>query len=204
MLRIVAAIVAALPGLFLAWRAWQGHLGPDPLGELTRVSGRWALTFLVLSLVPTALRILTGVRAVMPLRRVWGLAAFAYATAHMLIYVGLGFQFRWRLLFETISQSPFILVGMAALALLIPLALTSTNAWVRRLGRVWRRIHRLAYVAALLAAWHYLWAYKELRLLPIAVAVLVMCLLAIRLRGVSRRFDRRHRPREVEETDRRA
>ncbi|MBC7235297.1 MAG: sulfoxide reductase heme-binding subunit YedZ [Chloroflexi bacterium] len=194
MLKITVALLSAVPALVLGWRTGQGRLGPDPLGDLVRVTGRWALAFLILSLMPTALRILFGMRAGLVVRRILGLYAFGYALAHFVIYAGLGFRLRWDLLSETIRQSPFILAGLGALLLLLPLALTSTEGWVRRLGRNWRRLHRLVYVATLFAVWHFAWAFKELRALPLAVGLGVLFLLALRIPGVAERLRPRSEP----------
>ena len=181
LIRLAVGLLGAVPGLVLAWRAWQGDLGPDPLGELMRVAGRWALAFLILSLAPTPLRTLFGVRYATAARRPLGLYGFKYAAAHFLIYAGLGCGFRWGPLLETVRRSPFILWGLAALAMMLPLALTSSDGWVRRLGRRWRWLHRLAYLAALLAAWHYASAFKELRTVPVLVGLLILALLALRI-----------------------
>ena len=151
-----------------------GGLGADPVTTALLRTGRYALVSLLLSLVPTAVARLTGSRALMATRRTLGLSAFGYALLHFLIYVGADYGFDLGLVLRSVADSLYVLAGAAALLILIPLAVTSTDGWVRRLGRRWRGLHRLAYLAAALAVLHFGWTFKELRLLPLVAGGLVV------------------------------
>jgi len=185
-IRIVVHIVSLSPLAVLLWAAWHGNLGPDPVGEATRRAGRYALIWLLLSLLPTAVRIVTGWAGLLRVRRALGLYAFLYAALHLAIYVGVDFAFAFGLLISEISRSPFILAGLASFAFLIPLAITSTQEWQKRLGRRWRSLHRLAYPAAILAVVHYLWNYKELRSGPLIAGAILASLLLLRIPPLAR------------------
>jgi sulfoxide reductase heme-binding subunit YedZ len=188
--KVATHLISLLPLAALLWAAWREQLGPDPVGEATRRAGRYALIWLFLSLLPTTVRNVTGWAGLLRVRRVLGLYAFLYAAVHLLIYVGVDFAFALGLLIQEISRSPFILVGLAAFVILIALAITSTNGWVRRLGRYWRRLHRLAYLAAALVVVHYAWNYKELRSTPLFAGATLALLLVLRLPPVVRLFAR--------------
>jgi sulfoxide reductase heme-binding subunit YedZ len=169
----------------LAWAYWRGLLGPDPVGELTRRTGRYAIVFLLLSLVPTIAATL-GFRGLLSVRRALGLYAFFFAVVHMVVFVGVDYAFNPAQLARAIREGPRALAGIATLLLLLPLAVTSTNAWRRRLGKNWKRLHRLVYLAAVLDVVHYAWNFKELRLLPVLAGVALVVLLTVRLPPVAR------------------
>ena len=137
--------------------------------------------FLMLSLTPTVMAKVFGIREVLRVRRALGLYTFLYAATHFLIFIGLDYGFDLGLILLAIRDSRFILVGAAALIILATLALTSTKGWMKRLGKNWKRLHRAVYVAAALAVWHYAWAFKELRIKPIAYGVVLAVLLILRL-----------------------
>ena len=185
-LRIATHIAGLAPFVWLVWAYLARRLGPDPIGEATRRSGRYALVFLFLSLLPTAVRILTGYGGLMRVRRALGTYAFKYALVHLLTYVGLDFAFDWGLILSTIRDSRFVLVGLAAFVILLALAVTSTDGAVRLLRKNWRRLHRLAYLAGVLVIVHFAWAHKELRAWPLAAGVLMAVLLVFRLPPVAR------------------
>ena len=115
------------------------------------------MRFLVIALAITPLRQLTGWNVLIRFRRMLGLYAFAYATLHFAAYLGLDLRGYWTQIFEDIAKRPYITVGFTAWLLLVPLAVTSTKGWIKRLGRNWARLHRLVYVAACLAVLHFLW-----------------------------------------------
>lgn len=184
----------------LAWGYFGGAFQPDPIGEAVRRSGRYAIIFLLLSLVPTALRILFGYRSAMPARKELGLYGFKFALLHFVIYAGLDYRLDLPALFDAMWRGRFILLGLAALILMAPLAVTSTEGWVRRLGRNWRRLHRLAYVAAILSVGHYILRFKDLRAVPLIAAGLLLLLLIVRLPFVGALFNRKQ-PESVERTD---
>ncbi|MFO7697767.1 MAG: ferric reductase-like transmembrane domain-containing protein [Anaerolineae bacterium] len=180
-LRAGTHLVAALPAMWLAGAALGGGLGPDPVGTIIRRTGDVALVLLVLSLLPGAVRRVFGAAALMPARRLLGLYAFGYATLHLVSHIFLGYGGQVGLLLAGLGQNRFALIGLATFVLMLPLAITSSVGWQRRLGHRWRQLHRLAYVAALLDVWHYGWVFKEIRPLPVLALATVVLLLAARI-----------------------
>jgi sulfoxide reductase heme-binding subunit YedZ len=183
-----AAFVAALvPALVLARDAAVGALGANPVETVTHRTGLTALTLLVASLSVTPARQLLRMGALIQLRRILGVFAFCYASLHFLTYAvdqtylsGLGLS--PSAIIEDIRERPYITVGFATFVLLIPLAVTSTKGWVKRLGgKRWQRLHRLVYVAAITAVVHFLWLVKADLLLPGVYGVVVAALLAFRV-----------------------
>jgi sulfoxide reductase heme-binding subunit YedZ len=187
-----ATHLAALTPLVLLLYAWVGgHLGANPIRELTLRTGRAALTLLVLSLACTPARLLTGAAAIQRLRKPLGLYAFLYLVLHLLIYLGLDFGFNLSFLWPEIRQQPFIQVGLLAFLLLLPLAITSTRGWRKRLGKNWKRLHRLAYLAAALAVLHFYWLVKGGWRRPLAAAIVLALLLLTRLPPIQKALSRR-------------
>jgi len=153
-------LLCLAPAAQLAYDAYAGGLGVNPIEEVTHRTGRWALILLLVTLAVTPVRRLTGWHQAVQLRRTLGLFAFAYAVLHFLTYVVLDQFFALGYIIEDIAERPYITVGFAAFLLLIPLAATSTTRAIRRLGRNWGRLHRLVYLAATLALLHFLWLVK--------------------------------------------
>lgn len=149
--------------------------------QITHRTGWWALTLLLATLAITPLRRLTGWNRVIQLRRMLGLFAFAYATLHVLTYFALDQLFDLRYIAEDIVERPYITAGFAAWLLLIPLAVTSTRRWIRRLGKRWQRLHRLVYPAAGLAVLHFLWLVKADTREPVVFGILLILLLLLRV-----------------------
>lgn len=177
----LAAVVSALPALDLARRAAAGGLGVNPVEALTHESGDWCLRLLLACLCVSPLRHLTGANWVISYRRTLGLASFAYAVLHVLTFAvfdhGLDLNEMW----VDVMKRPYITAGTAGLACLAPLALTSTRGWIRRLGRAWRRLHRLVYVAAVAGVIHFWWLVKADTRAPLRYAVVLALLLLARL-----------------------
>jgi sulfoxide reductase heme-binding subunit YedZ len=163
-------------------------LGANPVEELIHRLGKWGLNFLLITLAVTPLRRLTGKGWLLRFRRMLGLFAFFYVLMHFLTYAGLDQRFNLPVIFEDIAERPFITLGFAALLLLIPLAVTSTNGMIRRLGRRWQKLHRLVYVIAILAVVHFYWQVKLDTLEALIYAVILAVLLGYRLKG--RKHDR--------------
>jgi methionine sulfoxide reductase heme-binding subunit len=187
-LKGVTFLLALLPLAKIPWDGIQGKLGANPIEAIQGRLGFWTLTFLTLSLVPTPAHDLLGVAWPVRLRRMLGLFAFAYASLHLVWYVAIDQTMDLRLLVEDVTRRKFMTVGFTAWLLLLPLALTSTDRWVRRLGFVrWKRLHRLVYAAALLGVVHFVWRVKADLRRPIWFAVAVGALLALRLVPVLRR-----------------
>jgi len=151
----------------------------NPIEAGLHLSGRWALVLLLLGLAVTPVRRLTGWGQVMKVRRTLGLFAFFYASLHLLVYLVLDQGLAWSFILEDVLKRPFITVGMASFVLLLPLAVTSTRGWMRRLGKRWQLLHRLVYLAAALAVLHFYWKVKADTLWPlVATGVLAVLLLA--------------------------
>ena len=185
---------------FLLWRAWAGSLTANPISFVTNTLGDWTLRLLLASLGMTPLRILFGWSWPASLRRLLGLFAFACAALHFSVWVVLDHFFDWGTMGADIVKRPYITVGMLALTLLVPLAITSTAGMVRRLGaRAWRRLHALVYAIGVLAALHYLWLAKKGVQDPYWYAMGLVLLLGVRLWDRARRLaGRRRRPPLVE------
>ncbi|OFW19200.1 MAG: hypothetical protein A3H97_23795 [Acidobacteria bacterium RIFCSPLOWO2_02_FULL_65_29] len=194
-----AVFVAALgPVGWLVWAGLTGHLSANPLSDLTNETGLWALRFICITLAITPFRRLTGWHAAIRFRRMTGLFAFFYGSLHFLTYViadrfaGLDFPdgiVAWSTVVnlavsvgDDIYKRPFITIGFTTLMLLLPLAVTSTAGWIRRLGgKQWQALHRLIYVAALTAILHYWWLVKADLTSPQRYALVVGALLMFRL-----------------------
>ena len=156
-------------------------LGADPVRESLDEIGKTAINLLLITLAVTPLRQLTGNAHLLRLRRMLGVFTFAYALIHFLLYVGLFQSFLWSEIVKDIAKRPFITVGFLALLLLLPLAITSTNGMMRRLGRRWQTLHRLIYVIAPLAVLHYWKMLKSDYRLPLLYALILAFLLGWRL-----------------------
>ena len=159
-LQLGAIALACGPAIALAGRfAFEG-IGADPIKDLTHTTGDWALRLLLVSLAITPLRRFAGLRRIAPLRRTFGLAAFAYPLAHLLVWAILVLGLEPAAMAGDLTERPYVGAGMAAVTLLAALAGTSTRAAMRRLGANWVTLHRAAYAAAALALLHYFWLIK--------------------------------------------
>jgi sulfoxide reductase heme-binding subunit YedZ len=191
--------LAALgPVAWLTWAALTGNLSVNPLSDLTNETGVWALRFLCITLAITPIRRLTNWHWIIRFRRMTGLFAFFYGSLHFLVYTivdrfaGLDFPdgiVSWTTVRnlalsvgEDIYKRPFITIGFTTLMLMLPLAITSTSGWIRRLGgRQWNMLHRLVYVAGITAVVHYYWLVKADNSRPLAYAAIVGVLLGFRV-----------------------
>ncbi|MFQ3630119.1 sulfite oxidase heme-binding subunit YedZ [Roseiflexus sp.] len=182
-------LVGLAPLALLAWDAFTGRLTVNPIQYLTQRTGYAAIVLLVLSLTCTPLSIVGGWKRVLALRRPLGLYSFLYAVLHMMIFTALDFGLDLALIVQEIAEKRYILVGAAALLLLAPLALTSTKGWQRRLGRSWKRLHRLVYLAAPLALVHYAWSQKSDIRQPLILGFLAAVALILRLPLIRRRIE---------------
>lgn len=190
--RLIAAktLVHALcltPLAILSWQFWDVYrtgsdaLGADPVAEIEHRLGIWALRFLLIVLAVTPLRQLTGQPVLIRFRRMLGLYAFAYASLHLAAYLVLDLRGYWLQIFEEIVKRPYITVGFAAWLLLVPLAVTSTTGWIRRLGKRWASLHKLVYAIAVLAVLHFWWLVKSDIREPALYAGILAVLLGWRL-----------------------
>lgn len=170
-----------LPLVLLLHAAGNQGLGANPIEAVIRNLGDWALRLLLIGLALTPLRRLLGLAWLLRLRRMLGLFAFFYALLHLLAYVVLDQFFAWEFILKDVLKRPFITVGVLSFVLLLPLAVTSSNAMMRRLGRHWSRLHRLVYLIAPLALLHYWWMVRADVREPAFYAVLLAGLLGLRL-----------------------
>lgn len=174
-------VVALLPLLRLALFGATGRLGVNPIEFVTRSTGTWTLVMLLLTLCITPLRRLCGWSWLVRLRRMLGLFTFFHACLHFTTYIWLDRFFDWHGIVKDVYKRPFITVGFSAFVLLLPLALTSTDAMMRRLKRNWGRLHQLVYPIALLAVTHYWWLVKKDITQPAIYATWLALLLGMRL-----------------------
>ena len=171
----------------LAWmicgalQLFGASLGADPVKKLEHECGKTALNLLLLTLSVTPVRELTGMPQLLRLRRMLGLFVFFYAVVHFTVYLVLDLELNFRMVGADIVKRPYITVGFTALLLLVPLALTSTNGMMRRLGRRWQSLHRLIYVIAALAVWHFYWQVKRDVREPLLYLGILALLLGYRL-----------------------
>lgn len=180
--KAVAFAVRLVPLAALAGRALQGELGANPIEFITHATGDWTLRFLVITLAVTPLRKLLRLPQLIRFRRMLGLFAFFYAFLHFSTWIVLDQFFDWRGMLKDVEKRPFITVGFTAFALMIPLAVTSTAGWIRRLGgRRWQWLHRLIYASAILGVIHYYWLVKSDERKPLEYAWMVGILLAWRV-----------------------
>ena len=177
---------ALLPLARLIWNFFHDQLTANPIQYITFQTGKSALVLLILALACTPLNTVFGFRQVVGLRKSLGLYAFLYATLHFLTFVGLDYGFDPSLLKEAMFKKRYALVGFAAFLALLPLAITSTRGWMRRLGKNWKRLHRLIYLAALLVIIHFVWLVKSDIREPLAYGAVVVLLLVLRLKTVRR------------------
>jgi methionine sulfoxide reductase heme-binding subunit len=175
-------LLGLAPVAWLSYAAFTENLGANPIVEITHETGVWTLRLLALTLLITPLRRLTGWNWLIRFRRMIGLFAFFYGTLHFLTYFWLDQFFDLHSILKDIVKRPFITVGFTAFVLLIPLALTSTTGWIRRLGgKRWNRLHRLVYVSAILGVVHYYWLVKADVSRPIRYGAIIGVLLLARL-----------------------
>ncbi|MCB2130184.1 MAG: protein-methionine-sulfoxide reductase heme-binding subunit MsrQ [Rhodobacteraceae bacterium] len=175
----VYIVCAAFP-LWLLWKGISGTLGVDPVKEIEHRLGLWALKLLVLGLCITPVRRFTGLNLI-KFRRAIGLSAFYFLVLHLLAWLVLDMGLLWRQALADIAKRPYITIGTAGLLLLVPLALTSNNWSIRRLGGArWQRLHKLVYPAVLAGAVHYLWLVKAWPVEPFVYLGLTMLLLGVR------------------------
>ena len=181
LLRSLVFGLAFVPLGWLAFRVWTGRTGPNPAEDIILTAGIWALRFLLITLAVTPVRRLTGLHVVIQYRRMLGLFAFFYACVHLFSYMLFDRLFQIGEILTDIADRPFILAGMTALALMIPLAVTSTKGWIRRLGRRWQTLHRIVYFSAAAACLHFAWKVKVVVGEPAYYAAILAILLGFRL-----------------------
>ena len=180
--KLVVFINALIPLMLLLWGVYHKRVGPNPLEFATRTTGMLTLVFLCLALAVTPLRKIFGINALVKFRRMLGLFAFFYGCLHLLTYVWFDRQFKFFSTIEDIGRRPFILVGMTAFVLMLPLAITSTNRMIKRLGgKRWALLHRLVYLAAVAGVIHFWMLVKSDTSVPLTFGFIVLFLLGYRV-----------------------
>jgi sulfoxide reductase heme-binding subunit YedZ len=181
LIQTTAIVIGFAPLAGLAVAALGDRLGANPIEAITHETGEWALRWLLVCLAVTPARRFLGWTWAAPLRRTFGLIAFSYATAHLSTWVVLDWFFDLEAMLEDVVERRYIAAGMAAYLTLVPLAATSTRGMIRRLGRRWLTLHKLVYVAAVLAIVHFVWLVKADLLEPLLYAGVLAALLALRI-----------------------
>ena len=180
--KILVFLLCLTPLFQLAWRVWNQDLSANPTEFIQHFTGDWTIRLIIATLAVTPLRKLLGLPDLIRFRRMIGLFAFFYGCLHFLTYLWLDKLFDFQAIIKDVSRRPFITAGFTALVLMLPLALTSTAGWIRRLGgKRWRRLHLLIYLSAIAGVAHYYWLVKSDIRQPMLYATLVALLLAWRL-----------------------
>ena len=187
-LRTVTHIGAWLPLTWLLWQFQQNQLGADPVREIILRTGKFTLIFLMLSLAVTPLNSLFGWKQLIPLRKPLGLYAFLYVSLHLLSFAWLDYGLNWAFIVDGIVEQRYVLVGFAAYLLLIPLAATSTKWAMRRLGKNWKRLHKLVYLIGVLGIVHFVWLVKNVYTRPILYGSVMALLLLTRVGPIKRQL----------------
>lgn len=180
--KVAVFVVCLAPFCWLAWRAWKGDLTPNPIEYITHYTGDWTIRFLVITLAVTPLRKLLGLPGLIRYRRMLGLFAFFYGCLHFLTWFALDKFFDFHEILADFVKRRFIIAGLVAFLSMLPLAITSTSGWIRRLGgKRWQLLHRLVYVSAVAAVIHYYWLVKSDIRLPVMYGGIVALELLIRI-----------------------
>ncbi len=190
LLKVAVFLAALIPLGLLGLKAYEGNLGANPIEVITHATGDWTIRFLLITLSITPLRRITGWQGWIRFRRMLGLFAFFYGFLHFMTWLWLDKFFDVHEMIADIYKRRFITVGMAALLLMTPLALTSTRGWIRRLGKRWQKLHRLIYASAILGVIHYWWLVKADVSKPEQYAVILAVLLGIRVVIAARKRSR--------------
>lgn len=180
-LKPLVFLLCLIPAIQLAYGAYTGDLGVNPIEFITRFTGSWALIILIASLAVTPLRRITGWNELIKFRRMLGLFAFFYASLHFATYIGLDLFFDFSAIGKDIIKRPYITVGFFAFVIMVPLAATSTAGMIRRLGKRWQQLHRLVYLAAIAGVIHFYWLVKADITRPAQYGAVLAVLLGFRL-----------------------
>ena len=182
--KVLVFLLCLGPLSVLLWKGLHQQLGANPVDVITRATGRWTLTFLLITLSVTPLRKLSGWPWLVRFRRMLGLFAFFYGTLHLTTFVWLDKFFDVHAMLHDIAKRRFITAGMTAWTLMLPLTLTSTAGWIRRLGgKHWQQLHRLIYFSAMAGVVHFIWLIKADLRRPLTYGVVLAFLLAYRAAG---------------------
>lgn len=181
-IKIPVFLVCLVPVGLLAWKGFHGMLGANPIEVITHATGDWTMRFLLITLAITPVRKLLRMPELIRFRRMFGLYAAFYGFLHFMTWLWLDKFFDWHEMVDDVVKRKFITVGMLGFLLLIPLAVTSTAGWIRRLGgKNWQRLHRLIYISALAGVIHYAWLVKADLRKPLQYAAILGVLLLYRV-----------------------
>ena len=175
-------ILSTIPFLFIFYKIYFNKLGPEPVKEITHFTGEWTLIFICLTLSMTPLKRLTNLNIWISFRRMLGLFVFFYASLHLLTYIGIDYRFNLQPILDDVLKKKYIFIGFAAWVLLLPLAITSSQMMMKLLKNNWKKLHRLIYVIAIFGALHYVWLSKTIFFRPLVYLVIILVLLALRIR----------------------
>ena len=174
--------LSIIPFLFIFYKIYFNKLGPEPVKEITHFTGEWTLIFICLTLSMTPLKRLTNLTMWVSFRRILGLFVFFYASLHLLTYIGIDYRFNWQPILDDVFKKKYIFIGFAAWVLLIPLAITSSQKMIKLLKNNWKRLHRLIYMIAIFGSLHYIWLSKTIFFKPLVYLVIILVLLALRIK----------------------
>ena len=181
LIKLPLLVVFLMPLIFAIWQFYNDTLGANPIEEITHITGEWTLRLLLITLAISPVRKLLRINSLIHLRRLFGVLSFFYAACHLLIYAILDQWLDWQAIIDDIKDRPYITVGFAAFVLLIPLAITSTDAMQRKLQSAWVKLHKLIYVISILAILHFWWLVKADLFEPIIYASILAILLGYRV-----------------------
>ena len=181
-IKIPIFFLSLLPILIIFYQIIFNQLGPEPVKEITHVTGNWTLRFIIITLAMTPLQKFTKLNFWISYRRMFGLFVFFYASAHMMTYVGIDYRFDWSSIGDDIVKKKFIFAGFLAWLLLVPLALTSSKRMIRLLRDKWKKLHKLIYIISLLGITHYLWLVKVVTVEPLIYLIIIVILLMLRVK----------------------
>ena len=168
---------------------YYNDLGAEPVKKIMNHFGEWTLIFICLTLTMSPLKRITNLGFWIKFRRMLGLFVFFYATIHLLTYVGLDYRFDWEPIINDVLKKKYIFIGFSAWLLLIPLAITSSQKMIKILGRNWKNLHRLVYVIAIFGSLHYIWLSKTIFFKPLIYTLIIVVLLALRIKIKKRDFN---------------
>jgi len=175
-------ILSLIPFLVIISKIYFNQLGPEPVKEITHLTGEWTLLFILFTLSMSPLRKITKLNVWISFRRMLGLFVFFYATIHLITYVAVDYRFDWHQILNDVFKKKYIFIGFSAWLLLIPLAITSSQKMTKLLKHNWKKLHKLIYVIAIFGSLHYIWLSKTIFFKPLIYTIVLSILLLSRIR----------------------
>ena len=188
-LKFSVFLLSSIPFLLITYKIFFNKLGPEPVKEITHFTGEWTLIFICLTLSMSPLKRLTNSAIWVGFRRMLGLFVFFYATLHLLTYIGLDYRFDWSPILNDVIKKKYVFIGFAAWLLLLPLTITSSKRMVLLLKNNWKKLHRLIYVIAIFGSLHYIWLSKTIFFKPLIYFIIILVLLALRIKIKNRKIN---------------